>query len=134
MFMLMELFSTSNKKDIRNLATYVFKTFDERNKTLPVMILSFRTDRSGQTKQSQIRLLSVYTVCHSVCIVWTHYSMVEPLSSNFRVVTTSFLPFRIFRKFTVRVCCITEYRRFPKYSDTRKNVVINNQMFLVLTV
>ena len=34
MFKLMELFSTSNKKDIRNLATYVFKAFDERNKTL----------------------------------------------------------------------------------------------------
>ena len=34
MFKLMELFSTSNKKYIRNLATYVFKAFDERNKTL----------------------------------------------------------------------------------------------------
>ena len=34
MFKLMELFLTSNKKDIRNLATYVFKAFDERNKTL----------------------------------------------------------------------------------------------------
>ena len=33
---------------------------------------------------------SVYTVCHSVCIVWTHYSMVEPHSSNFRVITTKF--------------------------------------------
>ena len=30
-------------------------------------------------------LIRVYTVCHSVCIVWTHYSMVEPHSSNFRV-------------------------------------------------
>ena len=33
MFKLMELFSTNNKKDIRNLATYLFKAFDERNKT-----------------------------------------------------------------------------------------------------
>ena len=40
-------------------------------------------------------------VCHSVCIVWTHYSMVEPYSSNFRVITTNFLGVRIFRKFTV---------------------------------
>ena len=46
-------------------------------------------------------LIRVYTVCHSVCIVWTHYSMVDPHSSNFRVITTIFLGVRIFRKFTV---------------------------------
>ena len=46
-------------------------------------------------------LIRVYTVCHSVCIVWTHYSMVGPHSSNFRVITTNFLGVRIFRKFTV---------------------------------
>ena len=68
--------------------------------------LSFQTDRSGQTAQTLIRLLlgssliRVYTVCHSVCIVWTHYSMVEPYSSNFRVIT-NFLGVRKFRKFTV---------------------------------
>ena len=28
-------------------------------------------------------LIRVYTVCHSVCIVWTHYSMVEPHSSYY---------------------------------------------------
>ena len=28
-------------------------------------------------------LIRFYTVCHSVCIVWTHYSTVEPHSSNF---------------------------------------------------
>ena len=67
-----------------------------------VMILSFWTDMPGQTVQTQIRLLiRVYTVCHSVCIIWTHYSMVEPHSSNFRVITTNVLDVRIFRKFTV---------------------------------
>ena len=45
--------------------------------------------------------MRVYTVCHSICIIWTHYSMVEPHSSNFRVITTHFLGVRIFRKFTV---------------------------------
>ena len=61
-----------------------------------IMILSFRTDRPGQTVQTQMRLLleqsdliRVYTVCHSFCIVWTHYSMVERLSSNFKVITTN---------------------------------------------
>ena len=43
----------------------------------------------------------LHCVCHSVCIVWTHYSMVEPHSSDFRVITTNFLGVRIFRKFTV---------------------------------
>ena len=69
------------------------------------MILSFRTDMPGQTVQAQIRsrssLIRVHTVCHSVCIVWTHYSMVEPHSSDFKVITTNFSGVRIFRKFTV---------------------------------
>ena len=66
------------------------------------MIRSFRTDMPWQTVQTQIRLLleeqSVYTVCHSVCIVWTHYSMVEPHSSNFRVITTNLFGVRIFKE------------------------------------
>ena len=85
------------------------------------MILSFRTDGPGQTVQTQIRLRSslirVYTVCHSVCIVWTHYSMVEPHSSNFRVITTNFLGVRIFRKFTVWLCGkITLFNFWDNYS------------------
>ena len=67
------------------------------------MILSFRTDMPGQTVQTQITLLLIraHTVCHSICIVWTYYSMVEPHSSNFRVITTNILGVRIFWKFTV---------------------------------
>ena len=53
---------------------------------------------SADPDQSLIR---VYTVCHSVWTVWTHYSMVEPHSSNFRVITTNVLGVQIFRKFTV---------------------------------
>ena len=68
---------------------------------ITVMILSFRTDMPGQTVQTWIRLIRVYTVCHSVRIVWTHYSMVEPHRSNFRVITTNILGVQIFRKFTV---------------------------------
>ena len=66
-----------------------------------IMILSFRTDMPGQTVQTQSSLIRVYTVCHSVCIIWTHDSMVEPHGSNFRVLTTNNLGVRIFRKFTV---------------------------------
>ena len=71
------------------------------------MVLSFQTEcpgkqcrtRSDCSKRSS--LIRVYTVCHSVCFVSTHYSMVEPHTSNFRVITTNFLGVRIFRKFTV---------------------------------
>ena len=62
----------------------------------------------GQTDPDQTaprgarsNLIMVYTVCHSVCIVWTHYSMVESNSSNFRVITTNVLGVRIFWKFKV---------------------------------
>ena len=55
----------------------------------------------------QTALHWIYTVCHSVCIVWTHYSMVEPHSSNFRMITTIFWGVRIFSKFTVNNFIIT---------------------------
>ena len=45
---------------------------------------------SADPDQTAPSLIRVYTFCHSVCIVWTHYSMVEPHSSNFRVITTNF--------------------------------------------
>ena len=35
-------------------------------------------------------LIRVYTVCHSICIVWTHYSMKNPYVSNFRIITVHF--------------------------------------------
>ena len=45
------------------------QTFKETQST--IMVLSFWTDMSGQTVQTQIRssLISVYTVCHSICII-----------------------------------------------------------------
>ena len=49
---------------------------------------------------SRSSLIRVCTVCLSICIIWTHCSMVEPHSSNFRVITTNYLGVRIFRKFT----------------------------------
>ena len=60
-------------------------------------------------------LIWVYTVCHSVCIVLTHCSMVEPHSSNFRVITTNFLGVRIFRKFTVQHNSEKEKKNYFKY-------------------
>ena len=65
-----------------------------------VMILSFQTDRSRQTVQTQIR---VYTVCYSICIVWMHFSMKNPYESNFRIITVYFSGVRIFRSFMVDI-------------------------------
>ena len=69
-----------------------------------------------------VRLL--YTVCHSVCIIWTHCSMVEPHSSNFRVITANFLGVRIFRKFTVvsRISFQCRMYKLLERSNTRKNI------------
>ena len=56
-----------------------------------VMFLSFRTDRSGQTVQTQIRLpLRVYTICTSLCIFWKHYSKEKPSCVTFTVITEIF--------------------------------------------
>ena len=41
------------------------------------------------------------TVCHSVCIVWAHYSVVKRYCSNFRIITAIFSCVRIFTKFMV---------------------------------
>ena len=45
-----------------------------------------------ECSKTQIRLTRprVYTVCHSVCIVWMHYSMEIPYESKFRIITVIF--------------------------------------------
>ena len=65
------------------------------------MVLSFRTDRSGQTVQNHIRMIRVYTVCNSVRVFWMHYSVVKPPCSNFRMINANFSGVRMFRIFVV---------------------------------
>ena len=52
---------------------------------------------NGAERSSLIR---VYTVGYSVFIFWTHYSMVKPPCSNFRMITAFFFGVRICRIFT----------------------------------
>ena len=85
-----------------------------KEKSATIIFLSFRTDRSGQTQSSLIR---VYTVCNFLCIFWMHYSKETPSCSTFRVITTNFLGVRIFRKFTV----LTVYNRGDCRSPQQKN-------------
>ena len=47
------------------------------------------------------RLIRVYTVCHSVCIFWTHNSMENPYWSKFWIIRVNFPGVHIFRSFTV---------------------------------
>ena len=66
------------------------------------MILIFRTDKSRQTVETQIRLLlRVFTVCYSIYIFLTKYLKVWPLFLNFRCITAKFSGVRKFRNFTV---------------------------------
>ena len=65
-----------------------------------ILILSFWKDRSGQTidPDQTARLLKeqsdqVHTVCHSVCIFRTHYLMIMPPWSSFRMITANFSDF-----------------------------------------
>ena len=71
-------------------------------------------------------LIRLYTVCHSVCIVGTHYCVVEPHSSNFRLITTNFLGIRIFRKFMVRSDFKNQCEFWKKSVPTAKrNITLN---------
>ena len=69
-----------------------------------VMILSFRTDRSGQTVQTQIRqsdqgLYFLQFRLHLLdALLYSKASLF-----NFRVTTANFLGVRIFRSFTVNI-------------------------------
>ena len=82
----------------------------------------------GQTVQAQIRLLLEEQSdqglhCHSFCIVWTHYSMVEPHSSNFKVITTNISYVRIFRKFTVPTFSVSLVKCFHDFFFVLNSVI-----------
>ena len=95
-----------------------------------VMILSFWTDRPGQTVQTQIRLLlrssliRVDPVCNSICIFWMHYSKVKPSCSTFRVITANFQVSEILGFFTVLSAEINCYSLITRMKE--------NQLYLNL--
>ena len=82
---------------------------------ITVMILNFRTDKSGQTVQTQIRLLLEEQSDQGLhCLLFhlhqlTKYPTVWPLCLNFRQITVKFSGVRKFRNLTVV---------FPCYSGT----------------
>ena len=89
-----------------------------------VLFLSFQTDRSRQTVQTQIRssLIRVCTVCYFVYIFWTHFSTVKPRCSNFRMITTifsvsEFLGFLLYSAYT---------QQLPIFSSSHLNCLIWN--------
>ena len=87
------------------------------------MILSFRADRSGQNSADSVQTapkIRVYTVCHSVCIFWTHFSRVKPPYSNFRVITTNFSGVQIFNSFMVNPEFDLYIITFPSQESVRR--------------
>ena len=70
---------------------------------ITVMILSFRTVRSGQTVQTQIRLLLGQGLHCLKCQLHLLGALLfgKAICSNFRVIIVNFLGVRIFRSFTV---------------------------------
>ena len=86
---------------------------------ITIMILSFRTDRPGQTVKTQIRLLSLirfYTVCNSLCIIWTHCSMVKPLCSNIRMITANFRMSECLGVYSKAIFRVYKFFVFSRYS------------------
>ena len=73
-----------------------------------ILLISTFFGQTGLSKQCRPRsdcsFRRVYTVCHSICIfLWTHFSMVKPPCSNFRVITANFSGVKSFRIFTVNI-------------------------------
>ena len=75
--------------------------------TFTVMTLSFRSDKSGQTVQTQIRLLleeqsdqGLYCLLFHLHLL-TKYPKRWPLCLNFRYITAKFSGVQKFRNFTV---------------------------------
>ena len=109
------------------------------------MILSFRTDRPGQTVQTQIRqLLEEQSDQGLHCLPFRLHrldSLVKPHSSNFRMITTNVLGVRKLRIITVLqgpasvlqhvLQSIYNYRKFPKYSVTQK-ICCNHSKILTM--
>ena len=68
------------------------------------MILNFQTQIwaiSVDPDQTAPRLLWVYTVCHSISMLWMHDPMVKAHCYTFRIITANFWGVRKFRNFTV---------------------------------
>ena len=74
------------------------------NVKITVMIQNFRTDRSRQTVQTQIRssLIRIFTVCYSICIFLKKHNKLWSVFSNFRQITSKFSGVLKLRNFTVQ--------------------------------
>ena len=69
-------------------------------------------------------LIRVYTICHSVCIFWMHYSMVVPQCSNFKIITP------IFR--VSKYLGILQYFGFRCFRNLRINLILREQKFILI--
>ena len=76
-------------------------SLENKVKKNTVKILNIGTYMSEQTVYILIRLLRIYTFCHSVYIFWRHYCIVKSNCFVLRTTTVVSLGVPIFRVFTV---------------------------------
>ena len=57
---------------------------------LPQRSKVYRQAWANSVDSCMSSLIFVYTVCHSVCILWMHYSIIEPHCSNVLIITAFF--------------------------------------------
>ena len=69
----------------------------------------------------------LYTVCHSVCIFWTHGSMVKPHGSKFWIITATFGVFKLFGFYGIP----GDYVKILKIRTAEKNAVLNHLKILI---
>ena len=68
-----------------------------------------------QTVQTQIRLTTVFTVCHSFYILWMHWCMLKSPCSNFRIITAIILVSQ-YLQFLLYLFHSSIYRRLKSWS------------------
>ena len=91
---LMYIHATRIYEYVPRVACLMLYSFNSISSETTIIILRFRTDRSGKTVQTQIRLSDQGLHCLQFplhfLIFWSHYSTVKPPCSNFRVITANF--------------------------------------------
>ena len=96
-----------------------------------MMLANYRDDRYFSDRQvcansadpdQRSSLIWVYTVCHSICIIWTYYSMANPHFSIFKVYS-NFTGVRTFRLFMVHHCTLSAYNIWKKLTHEKTATV-----------
>ena len=73
---------------------------------IPSLSVPLCRPRSDCSCSFRCSLVRVYTVCHSLCIIWVHYSLVKPHCFIFRIIKTAILLMSEFLDFYGLFACV----------------------------